>query len=87
MANTLKTLQGELLVSEVESIQLDIGMAQAARAPMALTNVTVVSKSGTKYSLANNLQGVIAMKIYAAALNFVAGDGHNVFDPAKVQVK
>ena len=87
MANTLKTIQGELLASEVESIQLDIGVAQATKSPMAITNVTVVSKSGTKYTLASNLQSAIAMKIYASALNFVAGDGHNVFDPAKVQVK
>lgn len=87
MANTLKTLQGELLVSEVEAITLDIGITQATRSPMALTNITAVSKSGTKYTIANNLQSAIAMKIYAAALNFVAGAGHTVFDPAQVSVK
>lgn len=85
MANTLKTLQGELLASEVESISLDAGLAQVLKVPNAMTNITVISKSGTKYSLGNNLQSVIAMKIYAAALSFVAGAGHTVFDPAQVK--
>lgn len=85
MANTLKTIQGELLASEVEAVIYDNPSAVNSKGPMATTKVLVVGKSGIKYDLTTAIQGALAVKVLGAALEFVAGTGHTVFDPSKVK--
>jgi len=83
MASTLKTLQGEILVSEVESVSTE----PLSTGPIGkqVSRVYVIGKTGVKYDLANNVTSVIAAKIAASAINFVAGMGHAVFDPSAVK--
>lgn len=79
MANTIKTLRGEILVSEVEAIMID-NLAEITKNPKLLATVTAVGRSGTKYDIVLNYPGDKALKIFNAAVNFVAGTGHQVFD-------
>lgn len=85
MANTIKTMQGEILVSEVEAITLDNNIYQMAKMPAMTAKVVVVGKSGIKYDLTTSIKAIDAMKIYTAAINYVAGTGHTVFDPTQVK--
>lgn len=87
MANTIKTLQGEILVAEVESVVIDnpLALVPVVKGPNLSTKVQVVGKSGIKYDLTPAIPGVLAAKIHAATLNVVAGAGHAVFDPTQVK--
>lgn len=85
MANTLKTMQGEILVSEIEAITIDNNLYSLVKNPMLPTKVIAVGKSGIKYDITTPIQGNLAVKVYNATLAFVAGTGHAVFDPATVK--
>ena len=85
MANTLKTTQGEILISEVEAIYTDTnGLTAIGRNP-ANTKVVAVGRTGIKYDLTSAISAAQAQKVLQAALNFVAGTGHAVFNPAEVK--
>lgn len=85
MASTVKTLQGEILVTEVEAVSIDNAPAIIAKNPMIPTRVSVTGRSGIKYDITNNYQGAQALKVYTALLDFVAGTGHATFDPLQVK--
>lgn len=83
MANTIKTLTGEILASEVEAVLLDQTIAPQPRVGQ-VAKVIVIGKTGVKYDVTSGIQLALATKIQAAAINYVAGTGHNVFDPSQV---
>lgn len=85
MASTIKTLQGEILVSEVEAITISPYLSSLISNPRSPTTVTVVGKSGIKYDLVANYPSALAKKIYSSAVAYVAGQGHSVFDPETVK--
>lgn len=84
MANTLKTLSGELLVSEVEAIVTE-NVASVSLGGRSGLKVVAVSKSGLKYDLSSGLSNVLAAKVATATATYVAGTGHTVFDPTDVK--
>ena len=84
MANTIKTLTGEVLTSEIEAVVLDQTIAGIPKlGPVG--KVVVVGKTGVKYDVTGPLQVAIAAKVLQATTNFVAGTGHTVFDPTQVK--
>jgi hypothetical protein len=87
MANTLKTLQGEIMASEVEAIFTDLVLTAPSMMNKSPTNtkVIVVGKTGIKYDLTTAITAAQAAAVLTAAMNFVAGAGHTVFDPRQVK--
>ena len=84
MANTIKTMTGEILVSEVEAVITD-NIIQGINLSKITTKVVVVGKTGVKYDLTTALPAAQALKVLNAATTFVAGVGHTVFDPTQVK--
>lgn len=84
MANTVKTLTGEILISEVEAVVLDQTIAAIPKLG-PIGKVVIVGKTGVKYDITGPLQVALAAKVLAATTAFVAGSGHNVFDPTQVK--
>lgn len=84
MANTIKTMNGELLAEEVEAIVTDrlINLPDIRRSS---ARVVAISKSGQRYELTPVMTAIQAERIATATGIFVAGVGHQIFDPSEVK--
>lgn len=87
MANTIKTITGEVLVSEIEAVVITQAgnLPPAAGKILPANKVTVTTKSGLSYDLMTGISAAQAAKVYTATINFVAGMGHQVFDATQVK--
>jgi hypothetical protein len=84
MANTIKTMNGELLADEVEAVVTErvINLPDIRRSS---ARVTAISKSGQRYELTPVMSAIQAEKVATATGIFVAGVGHQIFDPSGVK--
>ena len=85
MANTLKTLTGEIVVSEIEAIITDTVSNLPLGKNSSNIKVVAVGKTGVRYDLTSAMTAVAAAKVATATAVFVAGTGHTIFDPTQVK--